>query len=267
VGSVHPVPPPEGPLAGRVAVVTGASRGIGAATAARLAEDGAAIVLAARSVDDLEAVASAIRAAGSEALVVRTDATDLGDLAALAAATSERLGRLDILVNNAGVLPTATRSEQMDVAAWQAAFDLNLTGPWFLACRAKELMAAGGSGGVVVNVTSTASLYPSVGFSAYNASKAGLTMLTKTLALEWARDGIRVVGVAPGKVDTVLVEPIVEFSERHELRLNPLGRIGRPEEVADLIAFLVSDRAAYITGSIMTIDGGEVAATGADQGR
>jgi 3-oxoacyl-[acyl-carrier protein] reductase len=252
------MPASDGPLAGRVAVVTGASRGIGAATAARLADDGAAVVLAARSTDDLETVAKAIRDGGGDALAVRADATDLGDLAAVAAATSERYGRLDILVNNAGVLPTAVRSERMDVAAWQHAFDLNLTGPWYLACRSKELMAAGGRGGVVVNVTSTASMYPSVGFSAYNASKAGLTMLTKTLALEWARDGIRVMGVAPGKVDTALVAPIVEFSERNELPLNPLGRIGRPEEVADLIAYLVSDRAGYMTGSIVTIDGGEV---------
>ena len=252
------MPAPDGPLAGRVAVITGASRGIGAATAARLAGDGAAVVLAARSADDLEAVAGAIRANGGDALAVRADATDLDDLAAVAAATSERYGRLDMLVNNAGALPTAVRSERMDVAAWQHAFDLNLTGPWYLACRAKELMAAGGRGGVVVNVTSTASMYPSVGFSAYNASKAGLTMLTKTLALEWARDGIRVMGVAPGKVDTVLVAPIVEFSERNELPLNPLGRIGQPEEVADLIAYLVSDRAGYMTGSIVTIDGGEV---------
>jgi len=249
---------PGGGLSGRVAVVTGASRGIGAATAAQLAADGAAVVLAARSVGDLEGVAGGIRAAGGDALVVRADATVLADLDAVVAATEEAFGRLDILVNNAGVLPTAARSERMTVEDWQQAFDLNLTGPWYLACRAKELMAAGGAGGVVVNVTSTASLYPSVGFSAYNASKAGLTMLTKTLALEWARDQIRVVGVAPGKVDTVLVQPILEFSEAHDRPLNPLGRIGKPEEVADLIAFLVSDRAGYMTGSIVTIDGGEV---------
>jgi 3-oxoacyl-[acyl-carrier protein] reductase len=92
-------------------------------------------------------------------------------------------------------------------------------------------------------------------------------MLTKTLALEWARDGIRVLGVAPGKVDTALVQPIVSYSERNRLPLNPLGRIGRPEEVADLVAYLVSDRASYMTGSIITIDGGEVVASGADMAR
>jgi NAD(P)-dependent dehydrogenase (short-subunit alcohol dehydrogenase family) len=114
----------------------------------------------------------------------------------------------------------------------------------------------------VVNISSTAALYPSVGFSAYNASKAALSMLTRTLALEWARDGIRVVGVAPGKVDTAMVRPIVDYGARNGLPLNPLDRIGRPEEVAALVAYLASDRAAYITGSIVTIDGGEVLATG-----
>jgi NAD(P)-dependent dehydrogenase (short-subunit alcohol dehydrogenase family) len=244
----------------RVAIVTGASRGIGAATASALAASGAAVVLAARSVDDLEAVADAIRAGGSDATVVPTDATDLAELDALIEATLDRYGRLDVLVNNAGILPTAVRSERMAVGDWQQAFALNVTAPWYLACRAKEAMVACG-GGVVVNVSSTAALYPSVGFSAYNASKAALSMLTRTLALEWASEGIRVVGVAPGKVDTVMVTPIVAFSERHELPLNPLGRIGRPEEVADFIAYLASDRASFVTGSIVTIDGGEVLAT------
>jgi 3-oxoacyl-[acyl-carrier protein] reductase len=244
-----------------VAIVTGASRGIGAATANALAAGGASVVVAARSVDDLETVARGIRACGGDATVVRTDATDLAQLDALVEATLARYGRLDVLVNNAGLLPTAVRSERMAVADWRYAFELNVTAPWYLACRAKEAMVAGG-GGVVVNVSSTASLYPSVGFSAYNASKAALSMLTRTLALEWAAEGIRVVGVAPGKVDTALVAPIVTFSERHELPLNPLGRIGRPEEVADFIAYLASDRASFVTGSIVTIDGGEVLAVG-----
>jgi 3-oxoacyl-[acyl-carrier protein] reductase len=243
----------------RVAVVTGASRGIGAATARRLAADGFAVVLAARSADDLEALAAEVTAAGGSALALPTDASVLGQLDALVAATTERFGRIDVVVNNAGLLPAAARSERLAVEDWQRAFDLNVTGPWYLACRAKERMTRGG---VVVNITSTASLYPTVGYSAYNASKAAISMLTRTLALEWARDGVRVVGIAPGKVDTALVAPIVAFSEHHDIPLNPLGRIGRPEEVADLIAFLVSDRATYITGSIITIDGGEVLASG-----
>ena len=119
-------------------------------------------------------------------------------------------------------------------------------------------MVATGDGGVIVNVTSTAATYPSVGFAAYNASKAALSMLTQTLALEWARDSIRVVGLAPGKIDTPMVEPILAWAERQGSRLNPLGRVGRPDEVAALVSFVVSDRAAYMTGNIVTLDGGEL---------
>jgi NAD(P)-dependent dehydrogenase (short-subunit alcohol dehydrogenase family) len=239
----------------RVAVVTGASRGIGSATARRLAADGCAVVLAARSTDDLETVRKEIDATNGEALVVQTDISDLAALDDLVAATLARFGRLDVLVNNAGVLPPATRAEKVTAEEWRRALDLNLTGPWYLACRAKEAMR---DGGVIINVTSTAASYPSVGFSAYNASKAALTMLTKTLALEWAADGIRVLGVAPGRVDTVMVEPILRWDEKQGRRPNPLGRVGRPEEVAELITFLAGDNAAYVTGTIVTIDGGEV---------
>lgn len=247
----------------RVALVTGASRGIGAATAVRLARDGCAVVLAARSVDDLRAVAKQIETDGGDALVVPTDVSDADALDALMAATLERFGRVDLLVNNAGVLPPATRTERVAVDDWKRTFDLNVHGPWYLACRARDAMVEGGDGGVVVNVTSTASLYPSIGFSAYNASKAALTMLTKTLALEWARDGVRVVGIAPGKVETELVQPILRYDEKKQNRVNPLGRVGQPEEVADLIAFVAGAQAGYITGSIITIDGGELVGTGA----
>jgi NAD(P)-dependent dehydrogenase (short-subunit alcohol dehydrogenase family) len=250
-----------------VAIVTGASRGIGAATARRLAADGMAVVLAARSADDLAALAAGIAADAGVAHVVPTDVTDMDALDTLVAAAMTRFGRIDVLVNNAGMLPKATRAERMMIDDWRLALDLNLTGPWYLACRAKEAMAGGGRGGVIVNVTSTAALYPSVGFSAYNASKAALSMVTRTLALEWASEGVRVVGVAPGKVDTALVAPILAYSDKRQLPLNPMGRIGEPGEVAALIAYLVSERAAYMTGSIVTIDGGEVLASGSDQTR
>jgi 3-oxoacyl-[acyl-carrier protein] reductase len=174
-----------------------------------------------------------------------------------------RFGHLNVLVNNAGALPEAKLAEHLSLAEWQRALDLNLTAPWYLASRSRELLGRTGHG-VVINVTSSASFYPSVGFSAYNASKAGLTMLTRTLAIEWARHGIRVVGIAPGKVNTDMIRPILEYGKRRNIRVNPLGRLGDPAEVADLISFLVSDKAAFITGSVISIDGGEVAATGAD---
>lgn len=244
----------------RVAIVTGASQGIGAATAQALAADGFAVVLAARSSDRIDSLATEIVEHGGEATGITTDVSDTAAVEHLVDETVRRFGRLDVLVNNAAQMPAATRSERMSLDAWSDAMAVNLTGPWWLANRAHDAIVATGDGGVVVNLTSTAATYPSVGFAAYNASKAALSMLTRTLALEWARDGIRVVGVAPGKTDTPMVEPILVWAERQGVPLNPLGRVGRPDEVASLISFIVSDRAAYMTGNIVTLDGGELLA-------
>lgn len=251
----------EDSLGGRVALVTGASRGIGAATARRLAASGAAVVVAARGVDALESLRDEVVAAGGDALAVRVDLADAASLDELVAQVRAWRGRLDVLINNAGVLPPARRLERTTRDQWRETLDVNLTAPWYLACRAKELMERGGT---IVNVASTASFYPSVGLGPYNVSKAALAMLTRACALEWAPQGIRVVGVSPGKVDTAMVAPILDYLETHELPVNPLGRVSAPEEVADLIAFLVGDRAGYITGTIVPIDGGELIATGAE---
>jgi NAD(P)-dependent dehydrogenase (short-subunit alcohol dehydrogenase family) len=250
----------EPELSGRLAIVTGASRGIGRATARRLADLGATVVLAARSVEALSSVREEIEAAGGTAVVEPADLADPASLDRLMVHADEA-GRLDILVNNAGVLPPARRLERLTHEEWQAVLAVNLTAPWYLSARARERMTMGG---VVVNVASTASFYPSPGLGAYNVSKAGLAMLTRACALEWAPHGIRVVGVSPGKVETALVKPILDYLEQQEQPLNPLERVAAPEEIAELIAYLVSDRAAYITGSLISIDGGELIATGAE---
>lgn len=257
------------PAAGRrVALVTGASRGIGAATAVELARTGHDLVLAARTPKGLHDTAEEVRAAGGSAQVVACDVIDPGALTDLVAAVGAEQGRLDVLVNNAGVLPEARRTERFSRAEWDDVLELNLHAPWFLACRAKELMTTGGgAGGVVVNLASTAGFYPSRGLVAYHVSKAAVIALTRALALEWARDGVRVVAVAPGKVATEMVEPILAWVERTGTPLNPLGRIAAPQEVAGLIAFLCDDRASYMTGSIVTTDGGELLASGADLAR
>jgi NAD(P)-dependent dehydrogenase (short-subunit alcohol dehydrogenase family) len=240
-----------------VALVTGASRGIGAATAQALAGRGLAVALVARSSGALAEVADRIRAAGGTAMPIEADLGDPDAVEALVPRVSEEFGGLDVLVNNAGILPKASRSERVSRSDWDHVLAVNLTAPWLLAARAHDSMATRG-GGVVVNVTSTASFYPSIGLAHYCSAKAALEMTTKVLALEWARDGIRVLGVAPGRVDTDLVRPILDWDTKRGKPPNPLNRLGAPTEVAGVIAFLCSDEAAYLTGTTVVVDGGEL---------
>jgi NAD(P)-dependent dehydrogenase (short-subunit alcohol dehydrogenase family) len=239
----------------RVALITGASRGIGLAIAERLNQDGYHVILTARSSGDLDTAVERLRIAGGAATGIVCDVGDRTALAALVTEVSQRFGRLDVLVNNAGTLPTAKLAETVEYSEWDATMEVNLTAPWFLAARARELMP---DGGVIVNIASSASFYPSRGLVAYNVSKAGIVMLTKVLALEWARHGIRVVGVAPGKVDTELLAPIKVWAEKSGRPLNPQRRIGHPDEVAGLVSYLASPAAAYVTGVVVPIDGGEL---------
>ena len=244
-------------LAGKIALVTGGSRGIGAATAVALAQRGAAVAVAGRSAAALDDVVAAIRSAGGSAVPLVADLADPGAVAQLVPGAVAELGGLDILVNNAGVLPKAVRAEQLSTADWNAVLALSLTVPWELARAAHpELVRRGG--GVVVNLTSTAAYYPSVGLVHYCSAKAALEMTTKVLALEWARDRIRVVGIAPGRVDTELLRPIVAYDAKRGVRPNPLNRLGRPEEVAALIAFVCAPDGAYLTGTSIVLDGGEL---------
>jgi NAD(P)-dependent dehydrogenase (short-subunit alcohol dehydrogenase family) len=241
----------------RVALVTGASRGIGAATAIALARSGAAVAMAARNIAALEDIAALVNKAGGQALPIEADLGDPDRVEALVPTVVAEFGGIDVLVNNAGILPAATRSERVSREDWDRVIAINLTAPWLLASRAHDSMAGRGAG-VIVNVTSTASFYPSIGLAHYCSAKAALEMTTKTLALEWARDGIRVLSVAPGRVDTDLVRPIVAWDEKHGARPNPLNRLGTPDEVGGVIAFLCSDAAGYMTGSTVVLDGGEL---------
>jgi NAD(P)-dependent dehydrogenase (short-subunit alcohol dehydrogenase family) len=240
---------------GKVAIVTGASRGIGAACAQQLARGGAEVVLASRGQQALDSVAATIRAGGGRAMVAQTDMASPESIDGLLETVKDRFGRVDVLISNAGVLPKARRLESYTRDQWNAVLNTNLAGPWQLSCGVKELMPAGG---VVVHVSSTAAMYPSLGLGLYCISKAGLAMLTRATALEWADRGIRVVGVVPGKTRTEMVQPILEYVDAHNLPLNPLGRVGEPEEIAAAIVFVAGPHAKFITGSMIAVDGGEL---------
>lgn len=249
----------EGPdLADRVAVVTGGSRGIGRAIAEALARAGADVVPTARTAADVEVAAEAIRDLGRESLAVPADVADDGAVATLFDAVDDTFGRLDVLVNNAGINPAAGmgRPADADLDAFDATVGVNLRGAFTCAKAADDLLHADG-GGAVVNVASVSGLVGTPRQHHYTAAKHGLVGLTKSLALDWAPD-VRVNALAPGYVSTELTEPLEANDElyRSVLDRTPMGRFAEPEEVADAALFLASDRAAFVTGSTLVVDGG-----------
>jgi 3-oxoacyl-[acyl-carrier protein] reductase len=259
--------PGEGtqPLTSRVAIVTGSSSGIGRAIAGELAARGMSVVVTSRSAERAQATAAAIEERGGTALAVAAELTDAEAPAVLVARALEAFGRLDVLVNNAGAGQVAA-SETLAVADWQRIIDLDLSAPFRCAQAAAAPMLAAGRG-VIVNVTSLNGHVALPGRAAYGAAKHGLEGLTKTLAVEWARRGVRVVSVAPAYVATALVAESSKaggFTLEEVAQRTPLGRLAEPEEVARVVAFLVSDDASYVTGSSVLVDGGWVADGGWD---
>lgn len=246
-------------LIGRVAVVTGGARGIGAATVRRLAEAGATVVAA-----DLDgAAADELASACTGAVTGRAvDITDTASIAALAAGAVSEHGRLDIWVNNAGIYPTTGPAIEAADDFVDRMLQVNVRGTFAGAREAARRMT---SGGVIVNVASTAGLRAAAGISAYVASKHAVVGLTKTLALELAAAGIRVVGVAPGVIDTPGVQEQLAPLKAAGLDVGAtmtrtlLGRAGQPDDVARVIVFLVSDLATWVTGEIVAVDAGALA--------
>lgn len=239
----------------RVALITGASRGIGAATAQELASNGFDVVLTARSASALEDVADSIRKNGGHALAVASDATDLSSLEALVERTIGEVGRIDVLVNNAGYLPDAHPLCESTRETWEATLAVNLRAPWYLSNLVYPHMKAAG-GGAIVNVTSSAGIQPEIGLGVYGVSKAGVISLTRIAAREWARDNIRVTAVAPGLTDTEMAAPLSAYLTKRGKPLSLLGDVIEPAEVARLIDFIVSDRGRHMTGGVVTLDAG-----------
>jgi NAD(P)-dependent dehydrogenase (short-subunit alcohol dehydrogenase family) len=248
-----------GALAGKVALVVGASRGIGAATARAFADAGATVALAARDVEALEGVARAIRDAGGQALAVPTDVGDPAAVARLVATILQAYGRLDVAFNNAagGGRPPTPLAE-LPVEDYDSALAITLRGV-FLAMKYEIPALLQSGGGAIVNMASTAGVSGVKGMAAYVASKHGVIGLTKTAALDYAARNIRVNAVAPGPILTERIKALSAEGRAQIAQAVPLRRLGLPEEVAALVVWLCSDQAAFMTGATLTIDGGRLA--------
>jgi NAD(P)-dependent dehydrogenase (short-subunit alcohol dehydrogenase family) len=244
-------------LTGKVALVTGASRGIGRAVALAFARHGADVLVNGRKAEPAEAVADAIRDLGRRAAALPADVADPAAVARLAEAAAAFAPRLDILVLNAGVSPVYAPAEAHRVEDWRAILETNLTGA-FLCVRALAPSLTARPGGRVLVMASIAALVGLPRLVAYNATKGGLLQLTRTLALEWAPHGVTVNALAPGFIETDMTAGLREHPALRERLLArvPLGRFGTPEDVAAAALFLASDAAAYITGAVLTVDGG-----------
>lgn len=244
-------------LTGKVALVTGATAGIGEAIAKQLAKEGAAVVLTGRRKDQLDRVVADIEAAKGKATAVVGDVTDESHVRAAVAQCARTYGHLNILVNNAGVGAFGKLLHEIDDATWNHVLDINMTGVFRMTRAAVPALLKAG-GGTIVNISSVGGLIGFSGSAAYGTSKGGLELFTKCVAMDYAKDRIRCNSVCPGLIDTPMAEPLLNNPEMINEVLNtyPIRRVGTPEEVAKMVLYLVSDDASWVTGSSFTIDGG-----------
>ena len=243
-------------LKNKVALVTGAGRGIGKAIALGLAEAGADLAIASRKLPDLEKAAEEIRKTGRKCLTTAAHIGRIEEINNLVKKVQEEFGRIDILVNNAATNPTMASAMDVDDRAWDSVMNLNLKGLFFLSQAVARVMKERG-GGKIINIASIAGISPDI-LPIYSISKAGVIMATKVMAQQWAPYNIRANVVAPGMTKTGFSQPLWGNPEilKAVTGRNPMGRIADPEEMVGAVIFLASDASSYVTGQVLAVDGG-----------
>jgi len=241
-------------LTGKVALVTGAAQGIGKAVALLLARNGADIVVSDINLEKAEETAKEIQAVGRKAIAIKVDVASLGDVERMVQAVIEHFGHIDILINNAGI----TRDKlilRMAEEDWDAVLNINLKGTFNCTKVVVRHMSKQRSG-KIVSIASVVGEMGNAGQANYSASKAGVIGFTKTIAREFAQRGINVNAIAPGYIETPMTEALPEKAKEELRRLIPMERLGRPEDVAEAVLFLVSEASGYITGQVLNVNGG-----------
>jgi NAD(P)-dependent dehydrogenase (short-subunit alcohol dehydrogenase family) len=249
---------PDFSLKGKVALITGGSRGIGKATALAFASAGADVVVASRKLPDLEQVAAEIRGLGKRALPVSAHVARLEEIKNLVNTVCQEFGKIDILVNNAGTSPAMSPMLDLEERLWDSIINLNLKGLVFLSQAVARVMKEHG-GGTIINVASVAGFRHESHIGVYSISKAAVIMTTKIMAQEWAKYNIRVNAIAPGHIHTrlgdAIFEAVPEYKEQLLQRV-PIGRIGDPDDIVGAMIYLASDASSYVTGETIVVDGG-----------